>query len=212
VSARFLDDAAQAAFRRAIETIEAASAVEVVVAVRRRSASYLHVNAIVGFIAAFAGLAFAMYSDRAFSHLTILLDPFVVGLVTAGLVQALPGLKRLATPHARRHAHVLRNARATFVERGVHNTIDRSGILIYISWLEQEVVIVADTGALTHLSLPTLAVFESAMSNAMPKGGEAVAHKLGELASHAARAMPRRAGDTNELPDTVDHDLHGARA
>ena len=44
VGARFLDDEARAAFKRAIETIESASAVEVVIAVRRRSAGYFHAN------------------------------------------------------------------------------------------------------------------------------------------------------------------------
>jgi len=51
---RFLDADARAAFKHAIETIENASAVEVVVAMRRQSASYRHAN--VAIAAALAAL------------------------------------------------------------------------------------------------------------------------------------------------------------
>jgi len=207
VSARFLDDAARAAFRRAIAAVERASAVEVIVAVRRRSASYLHANAIAGAAAALAGLAVMLFGEHVFALSSILIDPFVAGALAGAAVELLPGLKRLLAPRAMRHRHVERAARATFVERGVHNTRDRSGILVYISWLEREVVLVPDSGLERRLSHEARASAERALTAAMAHGGAAVARELEQLAAALGTAMPIREGDVNELPDTVDSDL-----
>src|SRR4051794_1021504 len=87
----FLDAAARAGFGQAITAIEQASAVEVVVAVRRGSAGYRHANAAVGCAAAFAGLAVMLFGDHAFALTSILVDPFVVGGLAAGAIELLPG-------------------------------------------------------------------------------------------------------------------------
>ncbi|HEU0031350.1 MAG TPA: hypothetical protein VFQ53_12005 [Kofleriaceae bacterium] len=207
MSARFLDDEARAAFGRAIEAVEAASSIEVVVAVRRRSAAYLHANILVGTLIAFAALGAMLFASHEFSLTSIWFDPFAVGLASGGLVELLPGVKRVLTTAARRRAHVERAARATFVERGVHNTLDRSGLLVYISWLEQQVVLVPDSGLARAVSADVLAKTESALAAAMPAGGAAVAKLLGELADRVGVAMPRRTDDLNELPDAIDSDL-----
>ena len=67
VAAKFLDAAARAAFASAIEAIEKSSAAEVVVAVRRRSAPYLHANVVIGGVVAIAGLAAMLFSAYEFS-------------------------------------------------------------------------------------------------------------------------------------------------
>jgi putative membrane protein len=203
VSARFLDDEARRAFEQAIATIERESAIEVVVAVRRKSARYLHANLIVGVLVAFGGLAAMLFADYPFSLFAILVDPFLVGLAAGGLVELLPAVKRLLTPFRFRDRIVHRAARATFVERGVHNTIDRSGLLVYISWLEQEVALVPDSGLVAAFTPEAIAKAEAVLDAAMPSGGAAVARALEELASRMAAAMPRRADDRNELPDAL---------
>jgi len=206
VSARFLDDEARAAFKAAIESIERTTAIEVVVAVRQRSSSYLHANVIVGVVVAFGALATMLYSSYEFGLFSILIDPLVVGLVAGALVGLLPDVKRILTPASRRHAHVLRAARATFVERGIHNTRDRSGLLVYIAWLEQQVVLVADSGLDRALPADAVATGGAALTAAMRSGGAAVARTLEQLLSPLASAMPRRADDLNELPDAIDSD------
>ena len=203
---RFLDDDARAAFKRAIEAIENASAVEVVVAVRRRSADYHHANAIAGAFIALAGLAAMLYSSATFSVSSILVDPFVVGMAAAALVELTPQVKRLLTPAARRRRDVTRAARATFVERGVHATTGRSGVLVYISWLERQVALVADIGLARALPADALARAEAELTRAMPRGGVEVARRLETLAGELSRAMPHRADDVNELPDAIDGD------
>ena len=87
MSARFLDVEAREAFARAITAIERQSAVEVVVAVRRRSHGYRHVNVAVGAVVAFAGLAAMLFAEHRFGLPSILVDPFVVGALVGLVVE-----------------------------------------------------------------------------------------------------------------------------
>jgi putative membrane protein len=207
VSARFLDEAARAGFDKAVRDIEAVSGAEVVIALRRRSHEYRNANLVVGIVAAFAGLATMLFSQHPFSLASILVDPFVVGLLGAGLVELLPSVKRVLTPPGRRRHHVQRAARTTFLERGVHNTVSRGGLLVYISWLEQQVALVPDTGLAGTLAPDALTQLESELTARVREGGAAVAARLAAAAPELARAMPRRADDVNELPDALDSDL-----
>jgi putative membrane protein len=207
----FLDAAARAGFGQAIATIEQASAVEVVVAVRRRSAGYRHAHAAVGCAAAFAGLAVMLFGDHAFALTSILVDPFVVGGLAAGVVELLPGVARWLAPPAMRERAVRQAARATFVERGVHCTRDRSGVLVYVSLLERAVVMVTDAGLARQLTGDAHRRAEHAMTGAIAAGGAAVARELAQLAPAFAAAMPRRSDDINELPDAIDSDLDRRR-
>lgn len=208
---KFLDDAARAAFRHAIETIEAASAVEVVVAVRRQSAVYHHANALVGAVAGFVGLAAMLFSSHTFRLTSILIDTFVAAALGAAVVELLPSIKRALTSRAARRTAVVQAARATFVERGVHATTGRSGLLIYISWLEQEVALVGDIGLSRALPADTFTQAQGTLTAAMRDGGSAVAHALEVFASALTKALPRHRHDINELSDAIDSDVEHTR-
>lgn len=207
MSAKFLDDDARAAFKRAIESIEAQSATEVVVAVRRRSHGYRQVNVTIGMLVAFAGLAAMLYAKHTFALTSILIDPFVVGLLAGGVVELLPDLKRVLTPRAQRVAHMRRAARATFVERGVHATRERIGVLVYISWLEQEVVLVPDLGLAKLAPAELFGRMENALTAEMRAGGTAVATALERFGAELRAAAPVSPNDINELSNSIDSDL-----
>lgn len=204
---KFLDAAARAAFTGAIEAIERASAAEVVVAVRRRSSAYLHANVVIGVAAAVASLAAMLFSSHVFALTSILVDPFVTGGVAGAVVELLPGVKRTLSPRGMRHRAVVRAARATFVERGVHRTRDRSGVLVYVSWLEREAVVVADSEIERTLAGEIRDDAARSLTAAIRGGGAAVARELERFAPALAAAMPRREDDVNELPDVIDSDL-----
>ncbi|HEY5927011.1 MAG TPA: hypothetical protein VIV11_35230 [Kofleriaceae bacterium] len=211
MSAKFLDEDARAGFKRAIESIEAVSAVEVVVAVRRRSHGYRQANVTIGMLAAFAGLAAMLYAKTEFALTSILIDPFIVGLVAGALVELLPGVKRVLTPSAQRSMHVHRAARATFVERGVHGTQERVGLLVYISWLEQQVALVPDLGLARLVPAEVLARMEAALTAEMGGGGAAVAAALERLATDLHAVAPVGDNDINELSNSIDSDLERSR-
>ena len=211
MATQFLDAEARAAFARAVETIENESAVEVVIAIRQRSGAYRHANVIVGVAVAFAGLAAMLFSDRAFGLASILVDPFVVGGLAGWLVELLPQVKRGLTSRARLQREVLRAARATFIERGVHATTGRSGVLVYISWLEQELALVPDLGLSAQLPEGALAEAEAKLRATLPAGGAAVAAELERVAAMMGTAMPHQDDDVNELPDAIDSDMKDHR-
>jgi putative membrane protein len=211
VSAKFLDEEARVAFKRAIEAVEAVSAVEVVVAVRRRSHSYRQANVTIGMLVAFTGLAAMLYARETFALLTILIDPFIVGLVAGALVEFLPGLKRVLTPSAQRSVYVHRAARATFVERGVHGTRERIGLLVYISWLEQQVALVPDLGLAPLLPADLLGRMEQSLTAEMSGGGKHVAAALERFAAELRAAVPVGENDLNELSNSIDSDLARSR-
>ncbi len=210
--AAFLDDAARDGFARAVQTIETASGAEVVIAIRRRSAGYLHAHVIVGAVIAFAALAAMLYVEDEFGLVAILIDPFVAGLLAGGLVALAPGLQRVLTPAARRRREVTRAARAAFVERGVSNTRERTGLLVYISWLERQVALVFDSGLERKLSPEVRLQAEQALTAAFGGGGAAVARGLEAMAQSLAAAAPHRDDDINELPDAIDSDLTSRKA
>lgn len=207
MGARFLDHEARAAFKQAIEAIENASSVEIVVAVRRRSSGYFHANLLFGIVVTFAALAAMLFLDQAFGLVSILLDPFLVGALAAASVEVLPGVKRMLTPRSVRRREVRNAARAAFVERGVHNTLDRSGILIYVSWLEQQIALVADSGVMNAFTPEALEAAERDINASMSNGGVAVARTLESYKTRLAVVLPRRAEDINELPDAIHDDM-----
>ena len=203
---QFANPAARSAFAAAISTIEQQSACEAVVAIRRQSSSYTHVHALVGATAIFAALAFALYAEAMFSTLTILVEPFAVGLLAALAVEWLPAVKRLLTPRTMRQRAVERAARATFYQRGVGNTSGRTGILFYISWQEQLVAVVPDAAVRSALDPARLTDLTKTLCAAMPRGGVAVAECIAALAPELA-TLPRMTDDVNELSDAIDSHL-----
>ncbi|HEY0195666.1 MAG TPA: hypothetical protein VGC42_31345 [Kofleriaceae bacterium] len=210
--AAFLDDAARDGFARAVQTIETASGAEVVIAIRRRSAGYLHAHVIVGTVIAFAALAAMLFVEDEFSLGSILIDPFVAGGLAGALIILAPGVQRVLTPAARRRREVTRAARATFVERGVANTRERTGVLVYVSWLERQIELVFDSGLERKLAPEVRSQAAAALTAAFGAGGAAVARELEKLAEPLAAAAPHRADDINELPDAIDSDLGKRKA
>lgn len=207
MAARFLDDAARAAFQEAIEAIERVSSAEVVVALRRQSSGHLLGNVILGGVAAFLALAYMLFSAQEFSLLSILIDPFVAGVGLGALAELVPPVKRLLVPARRRRFAVERGAKAAFYDRGVSNTRGRTGILIYLSWLEQQVVVLPDSGVAKSFRGDGHKLLEAKLTAAMSTSGEAVAKVLGEVAPLLEKSMPRGEDDVNELPDAVDAQL-----
>jgi putative membrane protein len=148
-----------------------------------------------------------LFANHTFALTSILIDPFVVGLLTGAVVELLPGVKRMLTPRAQRNLHVRRAARATFVERGVHATAERIGVLVYISWLEQQIVLVPDLGLAKLVPGELLARMEQTLTAEMRAGGTAVATALERFGSELRAAAPVGPNDVNELSNSIDSDL-----
>ena len=86
----WLDERSKDAFARAVAEVEAVSAVELAIAVRRAARSWLHLSFAVGIIAAWLTLAFMLFSDPSFALASFLIDPVIAGVAAGWIAHRLP--------------------------------------------------------------------------------------------------------------------------
>lgn len=112
---------------------------------------------------------------------------------------------RWLVPGRVRAACVSDRAKQIFVERGLTETRERSGVLFLLAELEHRVEILADAGIHERVGVPgwqghvdrvVRAIHEGRAADGLCAAIEAVGKELAE-------AFPRREGDVNELPNAV---------
>ena len=201
----FLTGESKAAFLAAVRSVEEASSAELVIAARQRSGSYLHVDLAVGILAGLATLAVLLYSSWSFELVWFLLDPVVVGALAGLVFHRSPLLIRIFTRRAARRARVETAARSVFVERRVHSTTGRTGILLYLSLLEREAVLVVDLAVEAVAATDGWRTAVGEIEGAMRRGasGQEVAAKVSGLAAVLGPVLPRSENDVDELPNEV---------
>jgi len=200
----FLDHATRRSLQAAVQRIEAESAAEVVVVVRTQSGRYLHADLAGGIAAGWLSLGFLLWSPWGFSLWSIFVDPLLCGLAGGWLVSRLPSLRRWLTPPSFRREAVASAARALFVERGIAETRQRSGILVYLSQLERDASVIADRGMLAAVPSERWESLRQELVRALrTQDGASAARALEQFAAVAHAAMPRLADDQNELGDAV---------
>jgi putative membrane protein len=201
----FLTDEGKRAFTDAVRDVEAVTSAELVVAVRARSGSYLHADLTAAILAGLGVLAVLLFSRWEFGLVWFVLDPLLAGLLVGWVSSRSPGLRRGLTGPADRRRQAETAARALFVEKRVHGTAGRTGMLLYISILEREAVLVCDVGlealAATESWQETAAAITTAVRDR--EDGVQVARRVGMLASLLAPALPRATDDVDELANEV---------
>jgi putative membrane protein len=201
---QFLEAAAKERTAVAIRGVEKQTAVEVVVAVRRRAGRYLATS--IAFGAVCAALAFAVmwFSPRVYDVRTMPLDAALTLVLGVALAMALPGLRRLLTPKRTLERRAQRAAKAAFSELGIAKTRGRTGLLVYVALFERTAVLVPDSGIPALAATESLAAVGRALSHAVAAlDMAAFLAALSELGPPCAAVLPRRADDENELCDDV---------
>jgi putative membrane protein len=197
---QFLEAAAKQRTSAAIRGIEAQTAVEVVVAVRRRAERYLASCVGFGALCALAGFLVMWFSPRVYDVRTMPLDVLLAFVLGTVLALAVPSLSRVITPRGRLERGAERAARVAFTALGIEKTRGRTGLLVYVTLFERAAVLVADRG------IPEAAVegLRGALSSAVARLDlEAFLGALGRLGPAFATVLPRSADDENELCDDV---------
>jgi len=114
-------------------------------------------------------------------------------------------LKRPFVSAADMHEEVEQAAAAAFYRRGIHDTVDRTGILIYISVFEHRVRVIADKGISAkvepHLWLEIVDTIISGIRSR--RQGPAIADAVERCGRILAEYFPVMPGDRNELGDTI---------
>ncbi len=183
-----------------VRSIEERSSAEVVVEIRPCSGSYAHADQRFAAAAGFAALLFVLFVPFSFPPWLV---PFAVGSSFAvGLLlsRSSSSIRRWMTTRREREANTRTAAAAAFVERGVANTHQESGVLVLLSLLERRIEIRADRGVLD--AVPVLE-WNQLMASAGSGGLEELSTALQALQVLLVRCLPASAGDGNELPDAV---------
>jgi putative membrane protein len=186
---------------QAIKAIESKTSVEVVVAVRRRVAEYRSTDLLFGFLCACACLAALWFSPLTYAVEYMpfeMIGVFVIGVLLSAFVRP---LRRVLTPKGTAQRQIDAAARAAFYDLGISKTHRRTGLLVFVALYEDSVSLVPDA-AVDKKALLELAPAKTALEKSVAsRDFDGFVKSLGDLTAPLEKAMPRKAGDENELPD-----------
>lgn len=139
----------------------------------------------------------------------------LVGLLSgiiAYLVAQIPAVDRLIVPRAVMAEAVRRRARRHFMESGVYDTVDRTGVLIFVSELERRVELIADRGISEQVDSAVWNSIVSELTEGIHGGhtADALVKAVTRCGETLDGRVVRRADDTNELPDSPDQLVKGS--
>ncbi len=130
----------------AVTRIEERTDAELVVVAAQRSGSYRDLAMGVGIAAGMLSLVFVLFSSWDFSPTWIPLEVLLIGAAAAWWAGESTRIVRLLSRRFRRTAQVQEAGQQAFVEENVHGTRGRTGILVYLSVLENRVFLLPDLG------------------------------------------------------------------
>lgn len=182
----------------AVAAAEAGTSAEIVVVVAARSAAAGELAWPAAALAGLATLGALAWSPWPLEAAWWPLDVALVGALAGWLLARAAWAPRLL-PRARRRALCTRAARAAFVEEVVHGTRARTGLLVYASRGEDELVLVPDQGLLA--AIPEERWQALAQEGAGQPLDARLLAVLAAVGRSCAEALPRGEDDHNELPD-----------
>lgn len=198
--------------REAVRTAEARISGEIVPVFVESSGHYTIANyrgALVGTLLFFLSV---IIFDRFFPEMAVY-DPALIlllvavgGLIGAILPHWIPGLKRLLL--TREHCDRAARARAEniFLEQEVFNTRHRTGIMLFVSFFEHEVIVLADRGINKVVDQKdwdnlVLTITTGIAEKKIIEGMEMAIHRCSEILLE--KGFARTANDVNELKDDL---------
>ena len=187
----------------AVREAERGTAAEIVVVVAARSGSYLDVALVAGAVVAEAALGVALFAPKVFHPAVVALEvPLAFGLAT-WLAHRIPGLLSWLVPRDRARAHVERAASAHFVAEAVHGTRARTGLLVYLSVMEERVALVPDLVLEGRVPGPlwTTIRFAERGDGRRVRTKEDLVRGLAAIGGLLRERAPGVRGDVNEMPD-----------
>lgn len=139
-----LTKAERAAISAAISQAESQTAGEIVCVLARASSDYAHVS---GLWAAFAALV-SPWIALALTHWSVerILALQIVVFIVCGWVFSWPAVRRALTPRAIQRTRAYRAAIEQFHARGLTQSPNRMGVMIFVSLAEHYARIIADDG------------------------------------------------------------------
>ena len=121
------------------------------------------------------------------------------------LIRALPGLKRRLIHPLEITTEVEEKALVAFLEHGLHQTRDATGVLILISLFERRVRVLADTGIAAVVPQQEWDGIVATITAGIRSGQTcaALCSAIGRCGDLLQERFPRQADDTDELPNLI---------
>lgn len=202
--AAFFTDEAKQRTASAVQSVEARTSAEVVVAVRRVSGNYRASDYHVGFATMAVVVGYLLVAPELYSLGQMALEGVAAFAVGALLSAYVGPVRRLLLRESTLEANVQAAARAAFYELGISRTSGRNGILLFFSAFERRCAMVPDIGVDPAGLGEDYAAACSAIEEAARRlDFEAFVAAVERLGPPLGEAMPRQADDVNELPDEV---------
>jgi putative membrane protein len=197
------DRAFSEAVERAVRRAEGGTAAELIVVVAARSGSYLDIAGAAGAAAAMLVLLVALFAPAAFHPVAVAVETPIAFALAAWLAHRSPGLLRALAPEARTLKQVDRAAAEHFLAEAVHGTRARTGLLVYLSLLEERVALVPDLGL--EGRVPSAAWSEVRWSAtgdpSRPRSLDDMVRGIEQIGEILRARLPALGPDINELPD-----------
>jgi putative membrane protein len=200
--AHLLNAADTALVAEHVARAERGTAGEIVVVLVERSAGYERQRVAVSFTATLLG-ALGLYTFVPWLHeLWVLCAEAPLMLLAWWLTGASAVTRRLVPARLQREA-VLARAEQAFIEQGVTETRDRSGVLLFLSETEHRLELLADRGIHERVGSEVWQALVDDVVGAIRKGQAAsgLTRAIDAIGARLAEHFPPSADDVNELPD-----------
>jgi putative membrane protein len=181
----------------AVATIEASTDAEIVVVAAPRSGSYRDLALTAAGVITLAALGGFLFMPWEVAPLGVLVETALVAVVSAWLLDGNVPIRLLARA-ARMEEQVQLAAAAEFHREAVHATPNRTGLLVYVSALEQQVVLIPDVGLDARIPRGAFAGARRDLHHADLDHFLSGLTKVGAL---LAAHVPKRADDAIDLPN-----------
>lgn len=187
-----------------VESVEAVSSAEVVVCLQNTSENYTDLDLIWAALFGITTLAYKIWSPHVFDPNWILVNVLFAGFCGFAISRWV-GLRRLLMSSGRVNKSVKRAAYAHFHARGVHQTRERTGILVFVSRYERKIVLVPDSGIEARLSQQLWTGWAEKFGSASSEREllESLKAQMEAFQGPFRRQSPRRDDDIDELSNQM---------
>lgn len=199
-----LSEAESQALSQAIELVERSTAGELVVAVVAQSDEYAYPRALLA-VACAVGAAWVLYWFLPTVPSAFVFAGQIVLWIAFWWLSASAWLVRKLVPHDQLVSAVEAKAKQVFFDHGLTETVERSGVLIFVSELEHRVQILADRGIHERVGNEVWQKHVQAVIDAIRAGraADGLQTAIQEIGLILAAAFPPRTENTNELSNEV---------
>lgn len=202
---KFLTDEERRRIEEKVREAEASTSGEIVVMAVGESSNYpsaiMAASGAISLVLAIGGTM--LYGSE---NLWVFLTLFALFFIASNeAVKRIPALKRPFVSRAEIAEEVEEAAIHSFYHRKVHETRDRTGILIYISLYEHSVKVLADSGIDAVVGKQVWQEVVDTITKGIRDGrqGEAIGQAVGICGKLLSQHFPCKADDANELADSV---------